>query len=925
MLRPMEKLFDKLSNEDNIKFIDNLKTGKDQSSPELNEIANLLRRLDVDLYKKITEFNPNLTFKENHYRVLWKVVPQSPEYAGIVKDFNEGKTIKDIAEERNLTEEEVNYTVKRAAQKGFKGLGKKPIRGTRGFFKQSTLANMSEGVELGGIPKSYNPITMFKMAYADGMQYVTAQHMWQRLGENKLTKFVKQGDVYPDGFERINDAIAKKYFPIKEAGEWWVDEGAATLINNFLSKDYIRSNEFGKGLMWLKNNFTAVELGISAFHATAETLETISSTIGEGLRKVVNLGILQHAPKKVLEGLIDIPTSIATPYTKVGIANKAIKFMSEKDYINTPEGKSFIKKFPDAANLIHDFFVGGGTIGISDDYKINAIKAWKESLKEKTDDPAYKYIKAGVMALPAANEMIMKPLFDYYIPRLKLAMFLREHAISLQENQKRLENGTVTRSELARKNMAFVDDRLGEMNFDNLFWNKTFKTSMQFMFRSVTWKLGNLRAMGGAPIEQAIEFRNAFRESRAPMLQPKMAWLFGMTVMQVAFASVLQRLFTGKEPKDFKDIVAPQINKDDEKERIIMPTYFKDMLHFYHSPVKYVTGSFAGDIGRFYELQQNKDFFGYEIYDPQAPMSEKAKEIGEYFLPKPFSFTNLAQMKAKGEPVGKQALSFLGFTKAPKYITNTPIENEIGDMYNMVNNLKKPHGAKEVSDLKNKIKELYKSGKEDDAYKLMTKSVSEGKLRATQTEWLLRNLNKKTDPGEYMFRMLPYDDKKYLYDKMTKEEKAKYDPKGKLEGQIKSEKPEEGISNSPIAYKYKEQMSRLESAKTEIDDVLKKSGTEAAETYAKKNKLDKEYVFIKKNSSQIEEFRRVVEYVKKLPANEQKEYAEDVESNMEDLSVAFESQGKFKLNRTVAKLHRLALKESKQSSKQTKKIVRDLR
>ena len=924
MLRPMEKLFDELSNEDNVKFIDNLKSGKDQGSSELNEIANLIRKLDVDLYKKITEFNPNLTFKEDHYRVLWKVVPQSSKFAEIVKDFNSGKTIEEIAKERNLTNDEVDYTVKRSTQKGFKGLGKKPLRGTRGFFKQSTLSDMSEGIALGGIPKSYNPITMFKTSYADGMKYITAQNMWKTLGESKLTKFVKQGDIAPEGFEKINDNISKKYFPIKEQGEWWVDEGAARLINNHLSKDYFRGNEFGKGLMWLKNNFTAIELGLSAFHATAETMETISSSIGEGLRKTINLGIFGGDTKKILEGLTDIPKSIITPYTKVGVANKALKFMGEKDYINTPEGKSFIKKFPDAANLIHDYFVGGGTIGMSEDYKINAIKALKESLKEKSDDPAYKYIKAGVKALPAINEMIMRPLFDYYIPRLKLAMFLREHSISLQENQKRLEKGVITRSELARKNMAFVDDRLGEMNFDNLFWDRTFKTSMQFMFRSVTWKMGNLRAMGGAPIEQAIEFRNSFRENRTPLLTPKMAWMFGLTTMQVAFAYTLQKLFTDKEPKDFKDIVAPQINDKDEKERLILPTYFKDMLHFYHSPVKYVTGSFAGDIGRFYELQQNKDFFGYEIYDPQAPVSEKAKEIGEYFLPKPFSFTNLTQMKAKDEGLVKQSLSFLGFTKAPKYITNTPIENEIGDMYNMTNSLKKPHNAKEVSDVKGKIKELYKNGKEDEAYRLMTKSVSEGKLRATQTDWLLRNIDKKADLGEYMFRMLPYDDKKYLYNKMTEEEKAKYDPKETLKGQIKSENKPEGFGNNTVYYKYEKITSRLNSVQKEIDDIIKKKGSDEAIGYANKHKISEEYSFVKENKNKLEELRRVIEHVKKLPKDEQKEYQQDIEEVMDEVSDAFKSGEKIKLNQVINKLHREIIKGNKETRKEERETLKEL-
>jgi hypothetical protein len=910
MLRPMEKMFDKMSNEDNTKFVDNNKLGKSQGSKELDEVAGLINKIGNDLYTEKSKYKPGLPYKENHERVFWKVIPQSEEYAQVLKDYNAGEKIPDIAKKYNLTEDEVNYTVQRATQKGFKGLGKNPLRGTMGSFKKSTLDTMSEGIERGGIPYSYNPITMFKLEYADDMKFITANRMWDALKEDGLRKFVKKGGVVPEGFSRINDRIAEVYFPTEQGlvgtGDWFVDDGAARLINNYLSKDYIRSNDFGKGLMWLKNNYTAIELGLSAFHATAETLETIGSTVGEGLRKMFNLGILQGNVKKGLEGITDIISAPITPVTKISLANKAIGFLGEKDFIKTDEGKSFIKKYPDAANLLHDYFAGGGKIGMAEDYKTNAVKVFKSAIKEKSEDPAYQYIKNAVLALPALNEMLMTPLFDYYIPRLKLAMFLREHNLSLMENAKRLENGDVTRTELARKNMSFVDDRLGEMNFDNLFWDRTFKTSMQFMFRSVTWKLGNLRAIGGAPVEQAIEFRNAFREKRAPMLSPKMAWLFGLTAMQVAAATILQRMYTGKQPQTFEDIVAPRINENDEKERVILPTYFKDMLHFSHAPVKYVTGSFAGDIGRFYDLQQNKDFFGYEIYDPQATMSEKAKEIGSYFLPKPFSFTNLLQMKEKGEPPSKQALSFLGFTKAPKYITNTPIENEIGDLYNMNTNLKRAYEAKGQADVKRQILDLYKGGKEDQAYDLMSKSVTEGKLRANQTEWLLRNINKKADIGEYMFKMLPYDDKLYLYNKMSTEEKQKYDPKGNLKKQFESEaaaKAGREEVTTPEYYKYKGTLSKMQSAFKQINDITKEKGEEEGIKYAKKHKLDKEYTYFKDNRTEIGKLNSILNKFNQLPEKDQKEYKRELQDNVKELNKNFKRGEDFELSDGMSDLY----------------------
>src|ERR1017187_3353783 len=61
-----------------------------------------------------------------------------------------------------------------------------------------------------------------------------------------------------------------------------------------------------------------------------------------------------------------------------------------------------------------------------------------------------------------------------------------------------LKSGAMTRAQLARKVVDSVENRFGEMNFDNLFWNRTWKTALQLAFRSVTWKLGTAREITGA-------------------------------------------------------------------------------------------------------------------------------------------------------------------------------------------------------------------------------------------------------------------------------------------------------------------------------------------------------------------------------------------------------------------------------------------
>jgi hypothetical protein len=51
----------------------------------------------------------------------------------------------------------------------------------------------------------------------------------------------------------------------------------ARLLNNMLSVDKVRATAAGRGLMWLKDASTALELGFSPFHAVFETIEAASS------------------------------------------------------------------------------------------------------------------------------------------------------------------------------------------------------------------------------------------------------------------------------------------------------------------------------------------------------------------------------------------------------------------------------------------------------------------------------------------------------------------------------------------------------------------------------------------------------------------------------------------------------------------------
>jgi len=746
-----KKTFDKMSDTDRISFVDRMKNGETQPTPELDAIAKTISKLDSDMYDEITKYNPNLAWKENHFRVLWKKVPGSEK------------------------------------EKYWSFLSKRPVRGSRGFFKQSTLRSMSEGIEKGGVPYSTNPVEMFEMSYNDGMKYITAQRIIESFKKDNIIKFVKSGQDVPDGYTKINDSLANVYFKgdqgMVKTGEYYIQEAPGRMLNNMLSRDYIRDTKLGSSLMGIKNFYTGIELGISPFHAVAISLEQIASGAGIGVRKIVNLG-------DVKGGIKDIVTAPFSPKTTFSLGRDFFKFSTVKDFENSDGGKKFLEKNPNAKQYVDDFFKGGGLMKQHEELKSNTYKALKENLGKDN------YIGATMRALPALNEGVMSPLFNVYIPSLKVGLFMKEFPLVLAENKAALESGKVTREELSRKVVDGIDNRLGEMNFDNLYWNRTFKTASQFMLRSVTWKLGNIRQMGGAAPEQAIEFVNAIKEGRRPNLSPKMAWLLGLSLIQVVLASVIQHASLKKDDedkdlKDFKDIVAPRINSDDNKERVVIPTYYKDLLHFWHAPGEYVSSGISGPLGKMMDVYNNKDFYNYEIRDENDPATKQLIDAGKYVMPKPFSVTSFQKMKEKGEPVSKQALSFMGFNKAPGYLEHSDLESEILDLYRIRNTSVKPLKMKEANDKKKEIRDMYKKDVKK-AQVMADEAVKSGLLRPTQITRLFHDVAKNQDAMVYFFNRLPETDKEYLESKMTDEEKAKFNVKKKLtEQEMKAKYGEE--------------------------------------------------------------------------------------------------------------------------------------
>lgn len=212
---------------------------------------------------------------------------------------------------------------------------------------------------------------------------------------------------------------------------------------------------------------------------------------------------------------------------------------------------------------------------------------------------------------------------------------------------------------------------------------------MQLLFRSVTWKLGNVRGFGKAGRDAAVELGYKWwREGRAPQLTLPMAWFIGMTVVTGIQSSIITKVSTGKYPWElaknaydlYRNLIFPRIDPNDESQRVSIPTYWRDLVHFKHSIPGYIQASMTGEIGRMADLWENKDFYGVEVWHPDDPEYKKVFDAVKHLIPLPFGLSSYIAAHQTGATGVRSAAGFMGFTKAPYYVSYSPAEKMAFDL-----------------------------------------------------------------------------------------------------------------------------------------------------------------------------------------------------------------------------------------------------
>jgi len=85
-------------------------------------------------------------------------------------------------------------------------------------------------------------------------------------------------------------------------------------------------------------------------------------------------------------------------------------------------------------------------------------------------------------------------LMEYYVPRMKLGVF---HDMAQDVIRRNPGMAPTELRESLQKTWASVDNRMGQLVYDNLLWNRTLRDSSHLAIRAVGWTLGTIRELGG--------------------------------------------------------------------------------------------------------------------------------------------------------------------------------------------------------------------------------------------------------------------------------------------------------------------------------------------------------------------------------------------------------------------------------------------
>jgi hypothetical protein len=699
---------------------------------------------------------------------------------------------------------------------------KRPMEGTKAWAKHRTIPYLSDAIlEHGLEPASWNLIDMFQARHFDMQKFITAHKIVDAYKREKLVRYLRTVSTAPAGWEKLDDRIAElsgvrhaiadvpveNGEPVRSSvnllpgakmvyGHYWAPAEVARIFNNYLSPGFLKGPlaEPYKVARTANNLLNMAQLGLSAFHGTFITIEGAAGDVSRGMMQVFRDG-------KLGSGLLHMAKGAAVPWAVADTFKQGLAFRKALLAEDAP---------PEWSALRDMFIRGGGRVSMdSKEYGTPFARMFVEGWRKALTSPdvlrtieqqgmfvpstskdfweRFKGGAAGALATPFATvELFAKPILEIYVPIMKMgtmAQLFRDEMARLPEDATQAEI-----DRMARKVVDHVEDRMGQMTYDNLHWNAFTRQVFGLGLRAVGWDVGSWRMLLGAgkdvlaaapraaralaaaavhdealkaeiKAEQERRDRLAGEFGKNKWMTYNMAQTFAVFAVVGLVSGLLTWLMTGKPPKEAKDLLYIKTGRQDKygkDERLQLASYAKegvDILHILEemSPVhhengklelgfnlspafKYLWGKKSPLMGTVDKFATNQNWDGTQVFTPNAG-KKTLEELGLAAL-KEFEPISAVQAAEKLGTIGgsKSLLPALGLTKPRQENLNTKAENKLVELLadRQPRVIEKDKGDREKM-LRN-AKDAYVLGNQKPLKDLM----AEGQLTATDYKGIVK-------------------------------------------------------------------------------------------------------------------------------------------------------------------------------------------
>ena len=494
----------------------------------------------------------------------------------------------------------------------------------------------------------------------------------------------------------LTKLTGEKYVGLPIKGYRVVPTATGDVVNNYLSSSLYNNKYFGgiyKAWMFTANQLNQTQLGLgSAFHAGFTTVDVQVSAGASVLKDVY--GVLHG--NRSMEDLANSAKNWTTASVKTAVTgDKVLNAWRNPDGVIDPR----IAQVAKATEL-----AGGG-------FKLEHGLRTEETTKMVRDWYSGHKVKAAARSPFALSELMMKPIMDYLVPRQKAGVFADlAWRIIEQHPDTPLEELTPE----FRQAWNRVDARLGQVRYDRLFINNTAKNLVQATVRAPGWSGGTIAELGGAFPDTAKFMQDFAKTGKLPDNMPdRVAYTLSLLATVGAVNGALTYAFTGQMPTgmDYLAFRTGRKDKDGNDERFLIPSYVKDLLAYAKQPGTTLLHKTHPLVSVLTDISNNKDYYGYEIRDPNANVAQQAGQAGMYVLKafEPFWIQGVQRSTQAGATPGAVAAPYFGVMPAPAYITRSSIQNRISDLYHLrTGERTKPYEARQADQEKRSARDASK-------------------------------------------------------------------------------------------------------------------------------------------------------------------------------------------------------------------------